>query len=128
MQPSNAKGRTLRLAMMPLSWAVAFATVYLLFVTLASIEGVSIKGLLRSETLWPLIVFLPGLFFGKTLGLMTTNLIAYVTPPFRRTFEKEVSETGRHSFVQAMTGLAKVLAITGAATLIGAVVFLKFTG
>ncbi|MBF0235809.1 MAG: hypothetical protein HQK65_22660 [Desulfamplus sp.] len=126
MQPSNKKGRKTRLALMPISWTIAFATVYCFMVILSKINGSSIKTLLQTETLWPLAVFLPGLMFGKVLGLISINLLAYATPPLRRIFEAEVSETGRYGFSKAMGGLIKTLVLFGIITLIGALVFLKF--
>lgn len=126
MQPYNKKGKKTRLALMPISWAVAFVTVYCLMVILSKINSSSIKDLIQTETLWPLAVFLPGLMFGKVLGLISINLLAHATPPLRRIFEAEVSETGRHDFAKAMGGLIKILALLGIITIIGAFAFLQF--
>lgn len=126
MQPNTEKGRRTRFALMPISWGVALATLYFIIVILAKINGSSIRSLLQTDTLWPLAVFLPGFFFGKVLGLIAANLIAYLTPPIRRIFEDEVAETGRHSFSLAMSGLIKALIILGLVTVIGAFVFLRF--
>lgn len=110
---------------MPISWAVAFATIYLLMVILANSNGSSIKGLFQTNSLWPLAVFFPGLLFGKVLGFIAINCLAYVTPPLRRIFEEEVSETGRPDFSKTMWGLAKASIILGIVTLIGSLVFLQ---
>ncbi len=111
---------------MPVSWIIAVVTVYCLLLILSKISGSSITALLQTETLWPLAVFLPGLLFGKTLGLVTLNLLAYTIPPLRRIFEAEVAETGRHRFSEAMKGLARALAVLGTITFIGAFLFLRY--
>jgi hypothetical protein len=72
-----------------------------------------------------LAVFLPGFLFGKVLGLMTINFIAFVAPSLRRIFEEEVSETGRHSFSQAMRGLGMASIILGIITLIASFILLQ---
>ena len=126
MQPYNEKGRKTRFALMPLSWVIAFGTVYCLMEILSRIKGSSIKSLLQTDSLWPLTVILPGLLFGKVLGLIIINLIAFLTPSLRRIFEEEVSETGRHGFTKAMRDLSRVLALLGIVTLIGAILFLQF--
>lgn len=125
MQPYNQKGRKTRLALIPISWIVAFAILYLLMAVLAQINGSSIKALLQKDSYWILAVFIPGLLFGKVLGLITINFLAFVTPPLRRIFEEEVSETGRHGFLQAMKGLGKAALLLGVITLIGTIIFLK---
>ncbi len=124
MQPHNVKGRNTRLALMPISWIVAFATLYCILVILSKINGSSIRALLQTETLWPLAVFLPGFFFGKVLGLIVINCLAFITPPLRRIFEEEVSKTGRHSFSKAMLDLSKAAILLGIITIIGSVIFL----
>jgi len=100
--------------------------VYLLFVLLSKISGTSIRTLLQTNTLWPLAVIFPSFLFGKVMGLITINLLAFATPSLRWTFEEEVSETGRHDFSKAMGDLSKALAIFGVITLIGAFAFLYF--
>lgn len=124
MQPYNKKGRNTRLALMPISWVIAFATLYCLFYVLSKINGSSIKELIQTETLWPLVVFLPGFLFGIVVGLIFINCLAFITPPLRRIFQAEVSETGRHSFSKAMSGLFKAAAILGVITIIGTLIFL----
>jgi hypothetical protein len=128
MQPYNEKGRKIRLAMMPISWAIAIAiaTVYCLLVTISKIQGSSIKVLLQTETLWPLAIILPGLIFGKVIGLMAINLIAFLAPPLRRIFESEVSETGRHDFSKAMLDLSRISILFAVITFIGAIMFLQY--
>jgi hypothetical protein len=126
MQPNTEKGRKTRLALMPISWGVALGTLYLIVVMLSKINGSSIKSLLQTDTLWPLVLLLPGFFFGKVLGLITANLIAYSIPPIRRIFEDEASGTGRNNFSLAMVGLLKALIISGFTTVIAAFAFLRF--
>lgn len=111
---------------MPISWIVAFVTLYFILVILSIIDGSSIKGLLKTDTLWPLAVFLPGFFFGKILGLMIVNIFAYLTPPIRQIFESEIDETGRHSLSKAMNDLGKALILSGMVTVLGAFIFLQF--
>jgi hypothetical protein len=124
MQPYNKRGRKTRLALMPVSFAIAFVTVYCLLLVLSKIHGSGIKGLLQTETLWPLVIFLPGFLFGKVLGLITINCLAFITPPLRRIFEDEVSETGRHSFAKAMLDLVRAAILFGIVTFIGAIIFM----
>jgi hypothetical protein len=124
MQPYNEKGRKTRLALMPISWVIAFVTLYCLLIILSKIHGSGIKELFRTETLWPLVVFFPGFLFGKVLGLIIINFLAFITPPLHRIFEDEVSKTGRHSFSKAMLSLTKAAILLGIVTVIGAVIFL----
>lgn len=126
MQPYTNKGRRTRLLLMPISWIFAFVTLYFILVILSKIDGAPIKGLLQTDTLWPLAVFFPGFFFGKILGLMFVNILAYLTPPIRQIFESEVDETGRHSLSKAMSDLGKALILSGMVTVMGAFIFLKF--
>ena len=112
--------------MMPISWAIAIVTIYCLLVILSKIDGSSIRDLLQRDTLLPLIIILPGLLFGKTIGLITMNLIAYVTPPLRQIFEAEVAETGRRDFSKAMSDLSRISLLLALITFIGAIIFLQF--
>ena len=116
----------MRLALMPLSWAVAALVVYALLLSLAKTSGSSIRALLQADDLWPLAVILPGLILGKVLGLMTINLIAVCTPPLRRIFEDEEVQTGRHGFAKAMAGLARVAVVLAVVTAIGSFLFLRY--
>jgi hypothetical protein len=124
MQPYTEKGRKTRLALIPLSWIIAFATLYCLLSILSKINDSSIKGLLKTESLWPIVVFIPGFFFGKVLGLIIINCLAFVIPPLRRIFEEEVTQVGRHSFSKAILGLVKMSILLGIITIIGSVIFL----
>ena len=126
MQPSGARGRKTRLALMPLSWAIAALVVYALLLSLAKASGSTISALLHADDLWPLAVILPGLIFGKVLGLMVINLIAVCTPPLRRVFEDEEVQTGRHGFGKAMAGLARAAVILAAITALGSFLFLHY--
>jgi len=125
MQPSSSTGRKARLALMPISWLVTFGVVVCVLMIVASIRGSTVAQLLRTHTLWPLAIILPALAFGKVLGLITINLVAYVTP-LRRMFEKEGRGTGRHGFASATFGLARVAFVLLVLTALGAVVFLSF--
>ncbi len=125
MQPYNRQGKKIRFAFVPFSFAIAGLTVYFVLILLSKINGTGLRELLQTDSLWPLVVFLPGFFFGKVLGLMMCNCFAYVVPPIRRIFEQEVAKTGRHDFTKAMKDLSKVLAILGALTILGSFVFLK---
>ena len=126
MQPSSAKGRKARLALMPLSWAVAALVVYVLLHSLARASGSSISALFQADDLWPLAVILPGLVFGKVLGLMSINLIAVCTPPLRRIFEDEEVQTGRHGFAKAMSVLARAAVVLAVVTALGSFLFLRY--
>lgn len=126
MQPSTSSGRKARLALLPFSWGIAFATVAGVFKIVACVRGSSITQLLKADTLWPLVFILPALFFGKVLGLIAMNLIAYWTP-LRQVFERECRDTRRHGIVTATTGLARVAFVFSVLTLAGMVVFLLFS-
>ena len=126
MQPFTSQGRKLRLALMPISYFIAFATIYIMLICLAKIENSSIKGLLQTDNLWPLAIILPCFTFGKILGLMAINGIAYLIPHLRHAFENEVAETGRNNFFQAMKGLSIALAISLIITVLGAILFLQY--
>jgi hypothetical protein len=123
MQPSSSAGRKARLALLPVSWLVAFATVAGVLMHVAAICGVTLRELLRTDTLWPLAIVLPAFLFGKVLGLIAMNLIGYFTP-LRRVFERECRDTGRQDFAAATSGLLWVgLALFGL-TAVAVVVFL----
>jgi hypothetical protein len=126
MQPSNSLGRKMRLAMMPISWAVAILVVYAVFAMMAAFISATIGELLYATSLWPLVVFLPAVLFGKILGLMALNLVAYSIPAVRRIFDWEVAQTGRHPFSRAMKDLSKIALVAGGATVIGACLFLSY--
>lgn len=124
MPPSNSSGRKLRFAMLPLSWGIVILVVYLVMVLLSKISSTSISELLRTRSFWPLAVLLPAIAFGKVLGLMILNLIAYSIPAARRVFNAEVAQTSRPSFRKAMKDLAIFTLVTGLATILGAALFL----
>jgi hypothetical protein len=105
MEPRNTKGNTLRFAMLPISWVVAFCVAFVIVLAAAGLTGASVREFMRTKTLWPLIVIIPAFCFGKTLGLVCTNLIAFAFPPFRRVFDQECRETGRKGFAIATAGL-----------------------
>ena len=125
MEPRNTKGNTLRFAMLPISWAVAFGTAFIIVLATAGLTGASVREFMRTKTLWPLVVIIPALCFGKTLGLVCTNLIAFAVPPLRRVFDQECRETGRKGFAVATVGLLKVTAVCGAITLLAVVVYVS---
>jgi len=124
MQPSNTTGRTLRFAMMPISWIIAFLVVYAVFALVASLSSTTIRGLFQTDSFWPLALFLPAFFFGKILGLMTLNVVAFSIPAARRVFDAEVSETGRHSFRKAMEGLTRIATVLGLVTAFTVIAYL----
>lgn len=124
MQPSNTSGRRLRFAMMPISWIIAFLVLYEVFAIIASLSSTTIRGLLQADSLCLLAVFLPAFFFGKVLGLMTLNLVAFSIPAARRIFDTEVSETGRHSFRKAMLDLSRIATVAGVVTILTAIFYL----
>jgi hypothetical protein len=125
MQPSSSTGRKARLALLPFSWLVALAVVAGVLQIVARIRGGSITQLLRTDTLWPLAIILPALLFGKVVGLISMNLIAYFSP-LRRVFERECEGTSRHSFAAATAGLARFALGLFLLTVAGAVVFVLF--
>lgn len=124
MQPSNASGRKLRFALMPLSWLVMFVVVYGVLLIAAKASSSDIRALVRDDTLWPLAMIFPALVFGKILGMMATNVLAYSIAPLRRIFESEVSATGRHGFVKAMRGLSLAAILMALLTVLGTILFL----
>jgi hypothetical protein len=111
---------------MPVSWVIAALTVYALLRILAATSGGSISGLLRTESLWPLVVILPAVMFGKVLGLMASNLIALCIPAFRRAFEDEEAQTGRRGFAKPMEGLARAAVVLAIVTVLGSLLFLRY--
>lgn len=123
MQPSNSAGRKLRFLLLPISWIVAFVVVYGIFALIAAVSSTTVRGLLQTASFWPLVVFLPAFFFGKILGLMTLNLVAFSIPAARRIFDSEVAETGRHMFSKAMKDLARFALVTGLITALAAILF-----
>jgi hypothetical protein len=88
------------------------------------LRGVTVRQLLQTDTLWPLVIIFPALGFGKVLGLLSVNLIAYCTPP-RRVFEQECGKTGRRRFASATLALTRVAVGLLLLTVLGAVVFLS---
>ena len=90
---------------------------------MAAIRGVTVRQLLQTDTLWPII--LPALGFGKILGLILMNLIAYYTP-LRGLFEQECGTTGRGGFASATLALTRVAVVLLLLTVLGAIVFLSF--
>lgn len=124
MQPSNTRGRTLRFAMLPISWLIAVLVVYYVFFLVSLITSTTIRELFQTTSYWPLVLFIPALFFGKALGLMTLNLVAYAIPPIRRIFNSEVKETGRHSFKKAMRDLSWITLATGGVTVLCAILYI----
>jgi len=126
MQPSSSSGRKVRLALLPFSWLIAFATVAGVLKIVASIRASTVTELLKTETLWPLAIVLPALMFGKALGLIGMNLLAYFTP-LRAVFERECKDTGRHDFATATTGLFRVALVLSMLTVAGVTIFLLFS-
>lgn len=124
MQPSSSTGRKLRFAMMPISWVVMIIVVIIVFALIGSISSASIRELFQTRSYWILAVFFPAIFFGKILGLMTLNLIAFSVPPIRRVFDLESKETGRDSFHKAMKDLSKFAALAGILTIFGGALFI----
>lgn len=110
--------------MFPLSWGIAILVVCIVMRILAVISSIPVGELLRTDSLWPLVVLLPALFFGKVLGLMILNLVAFAIPAARKVFNTEASQTGRQSFRKAMKDLSIFAFITGLVTLLGATFFL----
>jgi hypothetical protein len=111
---------------MPISWLLAFTTLAAVLMVAAAIRGCTIGQLLHTDTLWPLAIVLPALAFGKVLGLISMNLIGYLTP-LRRVFEQECCDTGRHDFATATFRLARVALVLFVLTVVGAAVFLLFS-
>jgi len=111
---------------MPLSWVVAALVVYVLLYGLAMADGLTIVTLLKTSDHWLLAVVLPALMFGKIVGLISTNLLAALTPSFRRIFEREEARTGRDGFAKAMVGLAKAAILLGIVTALGSLLFLRY--
>lgn len=112
--------------MLPLSWVVAFGVAFFIVLAVASLTGISVRDFMRAKTLWPLVVIIPALCFGKTLGLVCANLIAFAIPPLRRVFDQECRETERKGFAAATAGLIKVTALCGVVTLMAIVVYVRF--
>lgn len=124
MQPSTASGRKWRFTLMPISWIVALFVIFVVFWLTAVASSTDMRIMLHSGAMQPLVVALPALFFGKVLGLMVMNLVAYCIPTIRRTFELECSEIGRHSFTKSMSDLSKIAFVAGILTLLGSTVFI----
>jgi hypothetical protein len=108
MQPFSPAGSKLRLAFVPIVFAIAFLVMIGSVAVIAKLSSTDIQTLLRTESLWPLALIFPALAFGFILGLITVNLVAFSIPPLRRVFEGEVKATGRHSFSEGDIGPAKV--------------------
>ena len=125
VQHSFPSGKKARLALLPFTWLIAFATVVGVLKVVASIRGVTIPLLLRTNTLWPLALILPAFIFGMVVGLIGMNLVAYATP-LRRLFERECEETGRHDFADAMAALSRVALVLFVVVIIGSALFLKY--
>ena len=115
----------LRMAMMPISWLIALATVVIFIHVVADYLGQSSLQILKTKSLWPLTLILPSAYFGKIFGLISVNLIAYSVPPLRNVFNRECAETGRYNFATATKGLLKILVITGIITVICGVAFIN---
>jgi hypothetical protein len=114
--------------MLPLSWAVALAVAAVIVLAVAHLAGTSARELMRTGSLWPLVVILPALCLGKTLGLVCANLLALAVPSLRRILDQECRETGRNGFAVATTGLLKAMAAFGVGVLVAVVVFVRFHG
>lgn len=127
MHPSSRSGRRLRLALIPVSWSVAFAVVFLILEAVARIRSATIREIVPTGTMRPLLVIIPSLFFGKALGLMISNALAYVIPQMRRVFEQECRETGRPGYAAANKALSKVAAACLLLTLLGLWIFLALS-
>ncbi len=124
IHPRTVLAARIRLALMPVEFGIAGLTVYGLITMLSKISGLSYKELFSFDDLWPLVVFLPGFFFGLILGFISTNCLSFLVPPIRRVFESEISQTGRPGFGKAVKDLSKVLAVLGVVTIIGSLLFL----
>lgn len=92
----------------------------------ANLEGTSLREFLQTSSVWPLVIIIPALCFGKTLGLICINLLAFAVPPLRRIFDQECRETGRNGFAVATTGLLKVMAACGVVTVMAVMLFVRF--
>ena len=125
MQASTASGRRARLMLLPVSWLIAIGAAMAALKIVAAAQQTTVESLLHSASLWLLVVLLPALILGKTLGLMGSNAIAYVTP-LRKVFEAESRETGRRCFSAAMAHLGRIALGLGIATACGIVLYLKF--
>ncbi len=111
--------------MLPISWVVAFGMAYVIVLATASLTGTSVRDFMRTRTLWPLVVIIPALCFGQTLGLVCTNLIAFSVPRLRRVFDHECRETGRKGFAVATAGLIKITGVCGVVTLMAVVMYVS---
>jgi len=126
MQPSSPNGRRLRFALLPFVWLIAFAVVALTLEVIAVIRGSSIRQLLRVDTLWPLAILLPSFLLGHTVGLLTMNALAFITP-LRRVFDRECADTGRHDLASAIGRLSRWGLVLLALTAAGCAVFILFS-
>ena len=126
MEPRNTKGNMLRFAMLPISWVIAVGMAFVIVLAAASLTGISVRDFMRTRTLWPLVVIIPALCFGKAFGLVCANLVAFAAPPLRRVFDQECRETERKGFAVATARLIKVTAVCGVVALIAVVVYVSF--
>jgi len=126
IQPFTISGRNLRMCLLPVSGVIAIFTNLLLIWLAAEIRHSTISNLLKTDSLWPLAIFFPGLIFGMALGFIAANLMCYFIPPLRRVFERECTAVGRRSFSKSMNQLSICAAIAGALAFLGMIVFLSF--
>lgn len=112
---------------MPVSWLVAFVVVWLILSLLAVSRGLELGEFLEGQSGWIVAVILPGVLFGKILGMMLTNLITFLITRTRGIFTAEADETGRHGFFAAMRGLSIAAGALGLVTAVGCIAFLRFS-
>lgn len=109
---------------MPLSWSVAFLVVFAVLYFVANAQAKTVSQLLSGANHGVLLVVIPALLLGKTLGLMGTNVLAYFSP-MRVVFEAESREVGRDSFGRAIQGLAKVSVVLSLVMCAGVVLYFR---
>jgi hypothetical protein len=114
------------MCLLPVSWIVAAFVVLALLWLIAEIRHSTILHILKTDSLWPLAIFLPGFIFGKIVGLIASNFICYFTPPLRQIFENESKTVGRRDFSSSMKGLYLCASVTGAFTILGSTLYLVF--
>ena len=122
--PFTKSGRRLRLCLLPVSWIVAALILWGLLGFVAFLRHVSIQDILTTQTLWPLVLILPGFAFGKILGFMTANGMAHSLPRVRRIFEAECRTTGRDNYSRSMRYLRAGALVAGGCVVLGVIVFL----
>ena len=111
MQPSSKYGRKARLLLLPFSWVIALSIVFFVLWLLAYFKGYTVGEFLKIEKgYWLFAIFFSTFFFGKTIGFICTNLLAYISP-LKKVFEQESKKTGHQNFRHAMVGLVRLAII-----------------